>query len=923
MPHLFITMNNKFLAVAILSSVSISNQVLATEAKSDFTKVLLQQEVAIKGSVYTDNKPLVGATVTLVELQLVTTTNTQGQFSFNNVPRGNYSILVQYTGMKPQSVKAHLGQPIRVDLQRNTIDIDGVQVVGERSTVKGATSTRISRQAIEHLQATSLAEVLQLVPGQAITNPNFSGTNSPSIRQISSDPSSGTRDANARNVASIGTSIIINGAQLSNNADMQAVNTSIAGTLSNFNNSTGLGTDLRQISADNIESIEVIRGIPSVEYGELTSGVIDVKTKASVEPLQAKLRLNPTAKQAWVGQGFAIGKDKGALFVDLDYTHAVSTQRTAYESYQRFNTSFQYTNRFGSNKNLYSNTTFALGGYYDDAKIDPDLEINQVINQSKNYDLRLSTNGRWALDKKFARSINYVLSGQLGFQNGFQQQINRGEISTVSNSLVDATQEVDYLPSSYLQQIYLKGKPLNIQAKISDNFYLFTGKARHAFMLGASYTMDKNLGEGRTFGEGLQPRTNDGLGYRPRKFSDIPALNQLAFYAEDKINVDVFGKPLNILAGIRYDLIQPGRADRKSALSPRINASYDLFNNFTIRGGYGLSAKAPSLIYLYPDPVFVDVLSLNYYKQDPNERLAMMTTRVFSAENKDLEMALSKKAEIGFDFKKFSLTLYREKVNNGFDLYQYYNFASVPMYTVANQLPGEKPELSPVVKDSLYIVDYNRATNGVNIENKGIEFDFDFGRWKAMRTSFLLNGAYSYTKRLDNNPYVYARRVANQPYNQLGVFEGRGREYTRFLTTLRTVHQIPEIRLLVTLTAQTIWLDKNKYLNYTSRPYGVIDVVGGAEGNIRMLSNSEMSAIPETSGLYLSVSDNYYIEESWSPLWLFNTKVTKEFGKNYGFSFYVNNITNSRPYVQSKRNPTQYEKRNIPIFFGSELTIKF
>jgi len=37
----------------------------------------------------------------------------------------------------------------------------------------------------------------------------------------------------------------------------------------------------------------------------------------------------------------------------------------------------------------------------------------------------------------------------------------------------------------------------------------------------------------------------------------------------------------------------------------------------------------------------------------------------------------------------------------------------------------------------------------------------------------------------------------------------------------------------------------------------------------------------------------------------------------------VNNITNNRPYQRSKRNPDQLEKRNIPVFFGSELSIKF
>lgn len=369
MLQLTVSMKNKFFSTAILSGVLLTNQALASIANTHSIS-LVQQEVVIRGSVFSENKPLIGATVTLVELELVTTTKTDGKFTFPNVPNSNYTVRVQYTGMKAQTLKVNVGQPLEVHLQPNTINIDDVRVVGERSTVKGATSTHISRQAIEHLQATSIAEVLQLLPGQAITNPNFSRINTPSIRQISSNPSSGTGDANARNVASLGTAIIVNGAQLSNNADMQASNTSVAGTLSSFNNSTGMGTDLRQISADNIESIEVIRGIPSVEYGELTSGVIDVKTKASIEPLQAKIRLNPTVKQAWVGQGFAVGKDKGALFVDVDYTHAASSQIKAKESYQRFNTSFQYTNTFGANKNLYSNTTLAVGGYYDDAKID-------------------------------------------------------------------------------------------------------------------------------------------------------------------------------------------------------------------------------------------------------------------------------------------------------------------------------------------------------------------------------------------------------------------------------------------------------------------------------------------------------------------------------------------------------------------------
>ena len=51
---------------------------------------------------------------------------------------------------------------------------------------------------------------------------------------------------------------------------MDGVPMSNNGTLSQggFSSTAFVGTDLRQISADDIESVEIIRGIPSAEYGD-------------------------------------------------------------------------------------------------------------------------------------------------------------------------------------------------------------------------------------------------------------------------------------------------------------------------------------------------------------------------------------------------------------------------------------------------------------------------------------------------------------------------------------------------------------------------------------------------------------------------------------------------------------------------------
>ena len=55
-------------------------------------------------------------------------------------------------------------------------------------------------------------------------------------------------------------------------------------TAGGFSSTVFVGTDLRQISADNIDNVEVVRGIPSAEYGDLTSGLVIVHSKVGLTP---------------------------------------------------------------------------------------------------------------------------------------------------------------------------------------------------------------------------------------------------------------------------------------------------------------------------------------------------------------------------------------------------------------------------------------------------------------------------------------------------------------------------------------------------------------------------------------------------------------------------------------------------------------
>ncbi len=71
---------------------------------------------------------------------------------------------------------------------------------------------------------------------------------------------------------------------------------------------TATGIDMRTISTNYIEKVEVIRGIPSAAYGDLTSGVIKIERRIGNSPLQARFKADGFSKHYYIGKGFLINK---------------------------------------------------------------------------------------------------------------------------------------------------------------------------------------------------------------------------------------------------------------------------------------------------------------------------------------------------------------------------------------------------------------------------------------------------------------------------------------------------------------------------------------------------------------------------------------------------------------------------------------
>lgn len=108
------------------------------------------------------------------------------------------------------------------------------------------------------------------------------------------------------------------------------------------------------------------------------------------------------------------------------------------------------------------------------------------------------------------------------------------------------------------------------------------------------------------------------------------------------------------------------------ALSPRINLSYEIVPRvLNLRGGYGITAKAPTASYLHPNNAYCDQTLFNNDVQSPQDKIVIASTRIFDTSNSRLEMAKNRKLEVGLDLtiaSRYSLkiTFYDELMRNGY-----------------------------------------------------------------------------------------------------------------------------------------------------------------------------------------------------------------------------------------------------------------
>ena len=865
-------------------------------------------------------EPLSGATMQLVQSGLWGISGKDGEVEIRNVPRLPVAYKVSMLGYKDVEGEICLDgkDNVRILMEEESLSMREVVVVAQAGQGGESTTSIIGRQALDHLQATSLKDILQLLPGGvSMKNPSLTSPGQFKVRTLASDDN-----------ATFGAAIIINGMPVSTNANM---NTGLGLSSISSGNS---GADLRSIATDDIESVEIIRGVASAEYGDVSSGVMIVNKRIGVSDLNMKARIMPGIMQLHAGKGFDI-KSAGSLNISADYARGTSDPRFLTDKYNRGILSLAHRKTLlDKTWTLTTNIDLFYTGEWKGADPDEPEAMKKFFSSRDAFSLRLSHNGMLKLDKALARTLKYDVALSLSSDHIFNDRL----VSVGSGAILDATKDGMYegtpYPSSYETLSGTKSNPVMYWAKFSDLFYLNVGNMSNRFNVGTEWKIEGNRGIGQ-YDKTLKFKAfaQD----RIRRFCDIPYMNQISAYVEDNVVLTFSERRYpNITGqvGVRWTVVQPWRNERMMALSPRLNIAVNPERYLSLRLGYGISEKVPSLQDLYPSPDYYDFYNMSV--SDGQKSYYLYSTRVFDNKPVSIKTMRGTKYELGFDVRldngmSFSVVGYHEKVSRCFGpdnsewktlVFDVWNAADVTF-------TGQKPiydQQNPSRRDTVL---YNliRPGNPKSRRNRGIEFDFNFGKINATNTSFYLSGAWSETRSSSSNlgyklPVGEARNYGPvyvvYPESSYSFSENR-----RFSATLRVVQHIPVIRFIVSASAQCILYEYDHEVSSGTRPLGYIygseyikfteDQLDDIEFNFHgymlkdQIFDTRISNVPVT----------------WPAIWCLDMRVTKEIGDKAGFSFYANNVLFSQPWQSNSVSVSKVERNGGLFSYGLEIFLNF
>ncbi|NPV11638.1 MAG: TonB-dependent receptor [Ignavibacteria bacterium] len=871
-----------------------------------FSHILFSQTIVstIEGKVTDETgSPLPLANVFIKETNIGTTTDSKGNFRLITKP-GNYTLEVSYVGYEKKKIEISLKPDqtlhLNIKLKSTTFEIAGIEVTAEKEFIPLTPETKsvIKSGEIEHIQASSLGDVVKLIPGVDATNPTLNYVEKASIRK---------GDA-------LGTQIIMDGVPISNNANLQiGVGYSTANS----------GVDLRSIPAENIEEVEVVRGIASAQYGDFTDGLVIVRTKVKPEPLRAKFKYNPRLYESNLSGGIKFGD--WIVNGNLNIASSERDIRVEGDGYTRIAAQISADK---STDNYSLKNFFYITRAFDESKEKPGYALREAW-YNRDVNIKYSVNYTH-LFSSFTK-LNSNISISYTKQNSYQQQMVSRDNIVVTDRMTEGTQKGIIVFGSYLGKKWIKGDVWNIYADVNYSSKFFTGEFLNSYLIGLTYRNDFNKGDGIIF-DPLFPPSLSIPTPRLRKYSDLPQYNILSIYAEDKINGQLIF-PFTFQFGFRYEAYRPYGIDLKgmifksdliksyngSFFNPRLNLSLNLSKNSQIRLGYGTTSKSPPMGMIFANKAYFDIVDTVSVVNPiyPDSNFALVTTYIRDQANPVIKGYMQKKYEVSFDqqFKGFgfSITLFQNDTKKMFESF------SQPTVLYKYSFPNYPDESTKFIKDTL-LDSYNQYQNNGYQKVSGIEFTFSTVRLPVINTILRLDGAYYFTRSGRENGFYFSsqRYVSSLGMRVIPMYRSYETYQKDFLINYRFEIQSKELGMWVTLHIQQKLIEIDG-----RRGYDDTLAIGyfTTEGNLVMI-DEQFRADPKYREIRRSIEPYELNEENRPNKWLLNLKVTKSLWKGGAISFYVNNFLNNRPlYRSQRRSPSSpsFEIRNPELFYGLEL----
>ncbi len=842
----------------------------------------------------------------------------------------SYTLSISYLGYAPFKTQIKFqangkqGRLVRLRLQPSSYALKDVLVLGEQSRREAGT-TKIKKEALEYLQPTSLQDVLLLTAGGLVRNPGLR-----SVQQIQ------MREVRVSDNSTLGTAIILDDAPISNDANLQGMGNN--NQRLNAKTTMNSGLDLRLISVDQVESIEVMQGIPSVRYGNLTSGLVRMQMKSGYSPLNIRVQADPYTKLLSINKGFKLGNSGQSLMLGGDYTKSNMSVVNPISDYRRISSLMKYAFVGKGAEELKLKLSLMYTGAIDQNKFDPEV-MNSEETYKSTYN-RLAVNGNFSLKPrtKWIESLEGTFSFAY-LHDKVHQEKWISPRSTLVQPLLKETGEGEghYLPSSYFSIFDTDGKPLSVFAQIRS-FHRFQYKNLNSLLLlGSELKWHKNMGLGTVYDPKLPPNPGSALSSRPIAYKDISGAMPLAFFAEETMFLSLGkGWKGKLRAGLRLtkDLMLSNDYTYagKWLLEPRVQGSITLPKiklgakklSTNIYLGYGKHIKMPTLNYLYPNKGYYDFVEANYYHQDPSRRFLWIRTYVKERTNKELKVNSEAKWDFGFNLAyagaKLFINLFHHKTSEGFQYRSMVNYMPYNSYTYQGVLGQGKPTLDLFDKTFTHNTELiSQPANSIETTKEGLEYSLSLPKIQSLKTNITIQGSYYKTTYNNSMPMAYRPQGVQQGkvYPYIGFYTGRGQtRYSRLHTLLRTDTHIPKLRLIFSSNLQTIWFTKRQELPYSGRPNYWFDEQANRHSGEDLDLNDPLQKQLYT-GFVKEVFDAWEEPVSMS----LNMKMTKEFSKHIKVSFFVNNLLTYNPVYKSNLN-TRHQRHPKP-FFGSELRVKW